>query len=247
VPAPRRNDPSGVSDNPQVVTDEARLAELVDEFKRRLAYVAHSYGMAVRILRSDRDFNASLDNLERSLARKRLGTWQEDRAHFEIELVINEFARQHARERSGEVDPVITQEDADAAARKASEVLKMRRRPANRHLRHHVEGLMALIQEIMGTPVLMTLTKKSLYAPHASNIGGRLLLSFFQSTDPSIATITIADMVNGARRKYAGKPMRFVDFFPLYGAQGDLLSGGIQSGSGIRIEGFQPNIPIYFP
>lgn len=40
---PRRNDPLGVSDNPVVVTDPARQAEVLEEFLRRLDYIIKSY------------------------------------------------------------------------------------------------------------------------------------------------------------------------------------------------------------
>lgn len=37
---PRRNDPLGVSDDPIVVTDPERDTELIEEFLRRLDYIA---------------------------------------------------------------------------------------------------------------------------------------------------------------------------------------------------------------
>ena len=65
--------------------------------------------------------------------------------------------------------------------------------------------------------------------------------------EPDVAETTLATMVRRARRKYAGKPMRFIDFFPAYFAKGSPLSGPVDIGNGLRIVGFEPNIPIFFP
>ncbi|MET0376774.1 MAG: hypothetical protein ABW128_21290, partial [Rhizorhabdus sp.] len=63
MPAPRRNDPLGVSDNPTAVTDQARLRHLTEEFKRRLGYVQRHFEMARVVLANDQEFNVSLAKL----------------------------------------------------------------------------------------------------------------------------------------------------------------------------------------
>ena len=248
MPAPRRNDPLGVSDNPRVVTDPARVEELTVEFVRRLDFVQRSYGFALRTLGSDREFNASLAKLKRSLARKRPAKRRGDRAHPEIETVISKFARDHARERTGDTDATVTQRDAQAGARRAAEIL--RARPGrSRHsiLRHFVEGMMAVIQGATGRPVQLLVYKNSVYDPQAADAGGRVLVSVFEDLDAGITVGTLATIVKMARQKYAGKPMRFSEYFPLYGATGDPLSGTTELKFGYRLVGFEPNIPIYFP
>jgi hypothetical protein len=45
VPRRRRNDPAGISDNPNVVTDPERVAKRVAELRRRLTYLEQSYSL----------------------------------------------------------------------------------------------------------------------------------------------------------------------------------------------------------
>lgn len=54
-------------------------------------------------------------------------------------------------------------------------------------------------------------------------------------------------MVKGARCKYASKPMRFGDFFPLYDMGPMRKDGTADLRFGYRLGRFEPNIPIYFP
>jgi hypothetical protein len=157
MPRPRTNDPLGVSDNPKVVTDHARLEELTDEYRRRLLYVSQNYQFAVDAIGSDPDFKSSHAKLQRSLARKRPAKVRGVRAHPDLELAINRFAREHAEARTGTPGAEVTQEDANAGARKAAELLNPHTgRSRNWLLRYHVEGLMALIQETTGKPVQLT-------------------------------------------------------------------------------------------
>lgn len=165
-----------------------------------------------------------------------------------MELVINKFARDHAEGRTGALGAEITQEDVQAGARKAMEMLKPRRgRSRNRVLRHHAEGLMALLQETTGTPVQFVLEKEGHYDPQPVGASGQVLVQFFQNIDPAIQVTTLASIVKDARRKYVGKPMRFGDFFPLFGAGSIGVDGSAELGFGYRLEWFEPSIPIYFP
>lgn len=248
MPAPRRNDPLGITETPRPPKDASRLAELVEEFRQRAEYVERHYQFLKWAFGGDREFNASLAKLKRSLARKRKTKRRGDRAHPEIEMVITKFARDHARERTGIEDAEVTQRDADAGAKRAAEVLQTRRgRSRNILLRHHVEGLMALIQQMTGQPVMLGFYKEHDYAPYASNSGGRTLVMLARLLEPDVAETTLASMVRRARSKYAGKSMRFIDFFPAYFAKGSPLSGPVDIGNGQKIVGFEPNIPIYFP
>ena len=137
---------------------------------------------------------------------------------------------------------------ADTGAKRAAEVLKTRRgRSRNTLLRYHVEGLTALIQQMSGQPVMLGFYQEHDYAPHASNSGGRILVMLARLLEPDVADTTLASMVRWARSKYAGKPMRFIDFFPGYFAKGSPLSGPVDIRNGVRLMGFEPNIPIFFP
>lgn len=93
----------------------------------------------------------------------------------------------------------------------------------------------------------LTLEKNYCYELQAVNTGGRILVHVFQNLDPTIAVSTLASMVKGARCKYASKPMRFGDFFPLYGMGPMRKDGTADLRFGYRLERFEPNIPIYFP
>lgn len=248
MPRPRTNDPLGVSDAPNFVADPAREHELTEEFKRRLAFIAQNYRLMLEVVGKDQEFNRSLAKLKRSLAREQPAKTRGDRAHPELELVINKFARDHAEARTGSVGAEVAQEDAQAGARKAAEQLKPRRgRSRNWVLRHHVQGLMALLQETTGRPVQLLHEKDHKYDPQPVNVGGQILVQFFQDIDPNIAVTTLASIVKEARRKYAGKPMRFGDFFPHYGAGPLQEDGSAELGFGHRLERFEPSIPIYFP
>jgi len=114
-------------------------------------------------------------------------------------------------------------------------------------LRHHVEGLMALLQETVGKPVLLTLQKDHEYDPQAVGKNGEMLIMLARLMESEVAITTLASMVKTARKKYASRPMCFADYFPGYGVTGDLLAGPVDIGGGRRIESFVPNIPIYFP
>ena len=92
MPAPRRNDPLGITETPKPPKDAERLAELVDEFRGRVSYVERHYEFLRLAFGGDLEFNASLAKLKRSLARKRKTSRRGDRAHPEIELVITKFA-----------------------------------------------------------------------------------------------------------------------------------------------------------
>ncbi|MGN6357714.1 MAG: hypothetical protein ACTHLU_09580 [Novosphingobium sp.] len=216
MPRPRTNDPLGVSDNPPTLTDPARSAEVIAEFQRRAAYIIRHYHVGLATLGNDRAHNRSLEKLERSLQRVRPTKRRGTRAHPEVEMAITKFAQDNAQMRLGSADAVVTQEDANAGARKAHAVLKKRPgRGRQTLLRYHVEGMMALIQQTTGTPVLIRLARDDDYDPQPGNAAGELLVQIFQNFDPSILTTTLASMVKFARRKYASKAIRFGDFFPL--------------------------------
>lgn len=117
----------------------------------------------------------------------------------------------------------------------------------NRVVRHHAEGLMALLQETTGKPVQFVFEREGHYDPQPLSAGGQVLVQFFQNIDPTIAATTLASIVKAARREYAGKPMRFGDFLPLYGAGPIGVDGSADLGFGYHLDRFEPSIPIYFP
>lgn len=107
-----------------------------------------------------------------------------------------------------------------------------RGRPGNPLLELHVEGLVAIVQEFSGKPVLSQRYKDSVYAPEFPDGISQIIPKIVQKWDKDITTTQLVNMVCNIRKKYAGKPLRFVELFPGYGG---------------RIEKLNPNIPIYCP
>lgn len=245
MPRPRTNDPLGVSDNPKVATDPARLEASVAGFNHRRQLIEQNYNAVLQYVGN---FNRSLEKMKRGLARKRRAKIRGERAHPAVETLINKLARDQAEARTGIPGSKITRADAEAGARKASEVLKpFRGRARNEMLRFHVEAMMALLQQTTGVPVLLTLNKDNLYDPQAVNWVGDILVRIFQRLDPAVAVTTLASIVKNARRKYAGKRMRFYDYFP-FDVQIEVQpDGSEQLSSSLHVEEILPNIPIYFP
>jgi hypothetical protein len=115
-------------------------------------------------------------------------------------------------------------------------------------LRHHVEGLMALIQQMSGKPVwAQRYTKDEQYQPHFPKGVSSIIPQFFQEFDPTISTNTLANIVRQARHKYAGKRMEFRSYFPLYGGQFDPQAGVPIAGPGHSVNRFEASMPTFCP
>lgn len=210
----RKNDPLGVS-SPNIVTDSVRVDELVTEFKRRLDYVCSHYETARQLFDEGLTFNQSLEALQQWHARPERRR-PKPRLHPEVDFVAWYLARRaaDAEGRSGQ----LTDADEEAGALDALQRLKPRRgRPRDHQLRHHVEGLMALVQETVGVSVHATRHRKDVYAPQGSDMASQMVVAFFQRIDPQITETRIANIILDARRKRRGKPMWFRTYFPGYG------------------------------
>ncbi|MEO7827535.1 MAG: hypothetical protein ABIR60_10380, partial [Allosphingosinicella sp.] len=112
---------------------------------------------------------------------------------------------------------------------------------------HHVEGLMALIQEACGTPVMALREKDSVYDPQLAEGASKSLQIVFSAMDPGVTIVQLVNIVRAARRKYAGKTMRFRDFFPFYGGGVDPETLAPTPGPHHRLEHFEMAEPIYCP
>lgn len=242
----RTNDPLGVSDTPTVVTDPAREQEIVTEFQRRLRYVQHSFCVGQKIMGNKKQLNDAIKRLKDGIG----GTSDSDtlaRIPPLVEMVISYHARRIAAERTGSDDAEVMGEDIKRASRIAADKLEpISHRPTADVLRHHVEGLMALLQETSGKPVLVGKTRNSVEDSHFKSGVSELIPKVFRELDPTISVTQLVNIILAARRKYAGKPMRFIDFFPGYGAtmaeDGSLLIGG-----GRLVAEVFPNLPTYYP
>jgi hypothetical protein len=248
VPRRRRNDPLGISDNPKLAIDGVRVAAQVGEIKRRLAYVQASYAFCKAQTAGLKSYNRSLARLKRAVGRPKRPGRTEYRLHPALEIRITQRARGLAGiEGSARLDPAHNQFVQQAAAEIAATASPIRGRPANACLRHHVEGLMALIQEACGTPVLALREKESIYDPQLAEGVSQCLRIVFSAVDPVVTTVQLVNIVRAARRKYAGKRMRFRDFFPFYGGNVDPTTLVPQPGPHHRLEHFEVAAPIYCP
>lgn len=243
----RRNDPLGVSDSPNFVTDPEREEELLAEFLRRLDYVLNSYRLCKATIADSRRFNSSLARLQKTVSRPKIPGTPESRLDPRIELLITQRARQLAGLSHDEF-PTHQHERfvQQAAIEIAKETKPMRGRPASGMLRHHVEGLMALVQQFCGSPVEGRRDKDSEYSPHLPENGGQII-GIFMEIDPDVTETQLVNIIRDARRKYAGKPMRFLDFFPFYGGAVDEESMIPKPGPGYRLQHFELAVPIYCP
>ena len=234
--------PLGLPVRPNLVTCEKRKAKLLADFRRRLDYVLGSF----RLSQQTADFNASLARLERTVKSGRQSPGRGDRVHPLIEILVNHHARKFATERTSDEEPDLIQTDVEkAAAWVAKNVSSVRGRPRAQLLDHHVGGLMALIQCFTGTAVVARRHSGSgHYDPEL--LGPARILRLLREVDDSITETQLVNKVFQLRRAYADRPMRFLDFYPLYGAT---LSedGNPVLASPLRLERFERSVPIYCP
>jgi len=241
---PRINDPLDVSDNPGNVIEINRDSDIWHELQIKICHVQSSYAMAMIIVEGG-SLNESIARLKRAVARKTLSRTAQSELHPEVSLVVSAHARRRARERTGDAYADPSQQDIMEAAWIAAEQLDLQRgRPTKATLRHCTIGLMALIQEYTGKPVLAYRTTGGNFAPRFVG-AGKIIPDLFQSIDPSITEGELAIIVNKARVEYAGKAMRFEDFFPGYGIAFENLKPGALLANGSRIEAFELVNPIY--
>lgn len=234
--------PLGLPVRPNFVTCETRKAELQADFLQRLDYVLGSF----RLGHETADFNASLARLKRTVKFGRQGPGRGERLHPFLEIVVNHHARKFATKRTGDENAGLIQTDVEeAAASVAKNVSPVRGRPRAKLLDQHVAGLMALIQQFTGAPVVAQRHSGSgHYDPEL--LGAARILRLLQEVDSTITETQLVNKVFQLRRAYANRPMRFFNFYPLYGATlgGD---GDPVLASPLRLERFERSVPIYCP
>lgn len=245
---PRTNDPLDVSDDPNVITDPTRIAELVEEMQSRLAYVVQSYHtLKASGIVDIGSLNSSRARLRAAAADNEGITNQADRLHPLLELSIAEKAREMTSTTGEAGRTKLTTEAIDAAARAVAASARTKRGArSNLLLRHHVEGLMAIFQMFSGTPIGVRKERNGVYDPHGSTRAAELLIEIAQGLEPGTPKVKITNMITDARRKYAGKAMRFIDLFPGYGAELDPVTGVITR-AGREIARVEWAPPIYCP
>lgn len=246
MPRRRENDSLGVSDSPTCVTDPVRTAEIAEEFQRRLAYIEQSYKLSKAQAADNRSFNHSLARLKKAVVEPAAPDRGKTRLNPRLEILINHIARKFAGIGPDEQLVACHVECVDRAAREvAAKVSAVRGRPASEQVRHHVEGLMALIQETCGKPVLASRDRDEV--PRLADGVSRIIPLIFSRMDPKVTETQLFNIVREARRAYAGKPMRFRDFFPLYGATLDAATLAPVPQPPFKLLHFELAAPIYCP
>ena len=177
---PRVNDAENTRMPPNLAAPE-RVPLIVNEFKSRLRFLSTNYHYGKQLLGNAADFNRSLKRLRSALASggftrptppDDIASGRMTRIHPELELVILYQAGRFAEERGGK-GAELTASDISRAARYAASVLEVRRgAPPDSNLRHHVEALVALAQEVSGTPVLVEKMRGLDYDPHFVGTSG---------------------------------------------------------------------------
>jgi hypothetical protein len=243
----------GIPDVPILATDPARQQEILDSFKNRLEYLARSYLLAFDAMdREGRSFNASLKRLKVHIRQLGAGNAkpfeqsEDTRLHPELELLINTEARKLADISLDDRLGPEHQAYVDAAAANVALVTTARRGAPNRALlRHFVAGVVALIVEVSGLPVIGQRSKNSVYEPSLGEPTGQVVRNFVSRVEPGLSDTAIVTMIRIIRKEYAGKKMRFSTLFPFYDGRVD--DGRLLPSSGCQLEAFIPIVPIYCP
>ena len=244
MPPRRQNDPPGLSDNPVCVTDPAREAELIAEFRRRVAYIEQSYRVGKLFYSTTPDLNHAIRALKSARERSCTGNYR--RLPPMLEFAVSENARRFAEERSGRADASVEGEDIKRASRRVAECLTpISHRPRGDNLRHHVRGMMALIQDFSGRPVVPRRYRNSEYDPHFMPGVSQVVPIVFQHLEPSATIIQLVDIAEAARKEWAGLRPHFREFCPAYGLH-IAAELSLMSKSGEIVAHLKPNIPTYF-
>lgn len=248
MPRRRRNDPAGLPERPNLATDPVRVMELANEVQRKIAYLVAGYREQMRLDLHRQGFNASLKRLQNAVEAPSEPGVKQSRLNPWIEFAINIEARKLA----GRGDDVsLLEEDGpfvrQAAIKVAERSKAIRGRQGKAALRRYVEGVIAVIQEAVGKPVMAPRDKGDVYDPHLSGALGKTLRAAVDRMQPKVTDSELSYWVREIRKKYAGKPMRFLDMFPGYGATVEGETGAPVLRPPYRIERATISVPIYCP
>ncbi|RED11014.1 hypothetical protein [Parasphingopyxis lamellibrachiae] len=204
-------DPIQVTSKPNIVSDLERQNELSLKYARRLAWVDQHYWTGRLLFGKPRELNASLGRLRKILA-------QQNRIPSSLHpmLIVAIDIQAHYAANDGDISGSMKPTEAQhlEAAKHLADKIKLPKRPRDDLLRFHVEAVMAIIIEATGLRVTASRTKNSLYDPRLSEGVSQSVEIAFAQIDPEVSRTTLANIVVDARKKYAGKSMRYDDFFP---------------------------------
>jgi len=85
--------------------------------------------------------------------------------------------------------------------------------------------------------------RNSIYDPHFAEGVSRIVPMHFRDDAAGITEARLVRLAERIRKRYAGRALRFLDLFPGYGAVAG--ESGTELRSGLRLETFTPNLPIF--
>lgn len=188
-------------------------------FQKRLEYVLESYCFWRTMFDERKSGKLSIKQIASAQVKARDFRRLLSNLHLEVEQAMA-FAIEKGSQ--GSNDTVVSLlndvEKLEKACESAASSLKRKRgAPNDRVLEHHVGGLMALVEEMHGKRPVASMSKNSLYLPHASKVPGQVVLFAMHAIDPDIEFKTVVNVMNKINKRQGDTPMRFRDFFPLYG------------------------------
>jgi hypothetical protein len=246
MPRKRALDPVGLSEHPAYVTDADRKAERLAEFRHKLAYLERHYRLGKVFYGRASEFNDAVRALNAAAAGETAATGEYKRLPPLLELAISLHARGFAAQRTGEVEAAVEGQDVARAAKHVGGRLRtIRNRPRADNLIYHIRGLMALLQDFSGSPVVPRRYRNSEYDPHFMPGVSNIVPIIARHLEPSVTLTQLVKIAEDARREWAGRKPAFEDYFPGYGmaVQPD---GSLACPDGGLVAHFKPNVPTYF-
>lgn len=245
MPRRRSKDLSGLSDNPVCVTDPTRAAKLIAEFGRRAAYIVQHYRMGKMVFGTIPEFNRAVYDLRLATAGKNV-PGPRRRLLPVVEVGLSMHARCFANERRGCADSAVEAQDMERAVRHLARHAKpISHRPRQSNVIHHVEGLIILIEDFSGSPVIPRRYRNSEYERHFAPGVSQIVPMIFRKLDPSVSVGQLVSIAERARKLWKDRRPTFDEYFPGYGLK-PAPDGSLVSRSGDVIVRVVPNIPTYF-
>lgn len=217
MPRRRKYDPPDLPNEPNLVTDPVRQAEITAEFRRKIWYLKSSYQLEKRLRLDTVSFNASLARLKKGVKAPVPDGARLAQLHPWIEMAINLEARELAGLAPDQ--PLGDEHGAhikQAAKNVATRAKAIRGSPGHGQLRRYLEALMVIIQETTGKPVVSLRDKGGIYDPQLPGAMGEAIRMFVNDLEPGVPVSKLAYWVRDARKKYAGKWPDFEELFPGY-------------------------------
>lgn len=236
---------SRTPENAAQTLTERQKARL-QEFLSRAKYVQHSFRFCREVESEHASFNESLRMIGRGLHKPRRKRGSRKRMNPQLEIVVAHFARDFARERTGDSNPMPNESDVQKACERVLAEIKPRRgRPADRALQHHVAGLMCLWQWVTGGEVTASTAPSSDYDPQLTSKGAQMIWALLNRVDPSVTKTAVVNTIIETRASSSLTDTEFRDWFPFYDATLDPETGSPQPGMGLKLDSFELSYPIY--